>query len=221
MTSTWTLFNENPENFRKCATNCAFATEKAEGSRFRLRSGLPTTYIYNYIVCVRVGSNLTATTAKRQEVVKWPVRIPCPHPDRAWETFWLRGAARDFRCSGGLLRGCGQSQIEVKTLAQIITHLSLRPAPPRSGTASNWRRSLSTITGAQLLQPIVQLPGQISYFGIKRLDLPPAYPSLMTPLLGAAYVLRRVIVQSVDTPRQGSIKALSLSIVEPPRSLSL
>lgn len=213
-------------NIRKCATNalgnCAFATEKAEGcleGGCRKEVVKPISRAYNYVY---ESANLTATTAaaKRQEVVKWPVRIlytthilPSLHPSSV-RNFLSRGCTR-CRCSGGLFARLRAKLNEVKTVAQIITHLSLRYDPFRlSPPRPAWEVGVrSPISGAhsQRLQPIVQLP-VISYFGIKskcQSVLTCAYRATPPPPPTFSCFVRNCSV-SWHAPSRVSGKALSL-----------
>lgn len=182
-------------NFRKCATNassnCAFATEKAKRKSWQGWHAVgavgqevekPISRNYNYVY---ESTNLTATAAKRQEVVKWPVRIPCTHPtQREREKLSVEGLHEMSMFWRALARLRAKLN-EVKTLAQIITHLSLRYRLNRH------RLDLTEEFVPDYGRPYTALAancptsGAISYFGIKskcqRLDLPSNPATLHTP----------------------------------------
>lgn len=94
------------------------------------------------ITCTNL-QELTATTAAakkagscqmaRKDTIYYTHSfLPCLHPSSV-RNFLSRGCTR-FRCSGGLFARLRAKSNEVKTVAQIITHLSLHcdPVPPQS-----------------------------------------------------------------------------------------
>lgn len=203
MTSTWTLFNENSkfgafENVQRMRWAIAHLQLKKLRDVWKgdVERKLRSRKVGPIITCTNLR-NITATTAAAKKAGSCQI-LPCLHPSSV-RNFLSRGCTR-FWCSGGLFARLRAKSNEVKTVAQIITHLYLHydPVPPQSAPLRLGSRSLFPDFGRPFAALAANCPtsGKIVFRNqakmSERLDLripsnPPPPPTfsrcLTTPLL--------------------------------------